>query len=48
MKFKKKQPSWCCKYCGEAVGWIGRVMGLLFGVRIHGCDFSNVDRGETT
>lgn len=25
----KSWPSWCCQECGEPVGWLGRLFGLL-------------------
>lgn len=42
MRLKRTYPSWCCPYCGRAVGWIGRAIAWLLGVDTHGCDFSNV------
>ncbi len=32
-------PGWCCPYCGEPVGYLGRFWAYLVGVGIHGCDF---------
>lgn len=35
-----KLPAWCCPYCGEPVGYLGRAWAWLFGTRVHGCDFN--------
>lgn len=41
MRFKRQYPSWCCRYCGKPVGWIGRAIAWLVGTGFHDCDFSN-------
>lgn len=41
-RFRRQYPGYCCPYCGECVGYIGRALDWLFGVRMHGCTFSNV------
>jgi hypothetical protein len=29
-------PSWCCQYCGEHIGWLGRMLAKLL-PRWHVC-----------
>lgn len=43
MRFKREYPNFYCPYCGEPVGYFGNWLAKIFGTRIHGCDFSNVD-----
>ncbi len=37
-------PAWCCCYCGEPVGYLGRFFAWLFGPEFHNCSRSNVDK----
>lgn len=30
-------PSYCCPWCGAAVGYLGRGISWLVGTRTHGC-----------
>jgi hypothetical protein len=41
-KFKRQTPPYCCPYCAEPVGYLGRFFGFIFGLAFHGCTFSNV------
>ena len=40
----REYPPYCCQLCGECVGYIGRLFDAMFGVRWHGCKFTNVKK----
>ncbi|SCB30772.1 hypothetical protein [Rhizobium lusitanum] len=43
LHLRHEAPAHCCPYCLKPVGYIGRGLSLLFGAKIHKCDFLNVD-----
>ena len=44
LEFKIKYPNYACPYCGRLVGYVGRILALIFGARIHKCDYNNVKK----
>lgn len=48
LKLKYPQPAYCCPYCTKPVGLLGRGLAKVFGAGMHQCDFSNVDRNDSS
>lgn len=42
MAIRDAVPGYCCPFCKEPVGYVGRFFAWVFGTRFHGCNFSNV------
>lgn len=46
-RLKQQPPGYCCPFCAEPVGYVGRFFAWVFGGGFHGCDYSNVAKPVT-